>query len=655
MPNFPYRSFCWSLGTTSFRTKKFNRTIEQQLELLHEFWNMPENANAHWRSNPEVQAAYYDFMKEKCFVDGDAPNKSKDAREKTSGLVDIGLIDDDHKLTEIGQALLQISQSGDFSTNNVLLIQRDSFIYLKQLLKTTNIVNGETVRPMIVLIYLLSELGSLSYDEFKYLLPLCVSYSKTEYIVGEIRKLRSGFITLDSIIIDCLMAASSYSSALNYFLPKEVTEDVLCDIGMNRKSRAYDKSYLPLYKALRSVFVDKNMNAIPSILEATKDINIGKLWRAYFFDTNSRTAIIKEPAAHLKQTILADVRSEEEFKTAFFKVLHLLKAKATLNDYFDLNCRYFKTTDIVLFGDETVTLDIVPKHFFNSIINQLYETAYSPCDLLQKDCSMEAISASLVFDESSVVAGINAELGTTITSLEQAKAVIEDERYRRFNSLISARFSDDQIIILLDLFSSRSDAEISARITDNADIPTMFEYVLGVLWYKASEFRGKILDYMKLSLDADLLPKTHAAGGNADIVYEYPETETYPAHSLLLEATLADSTNQRRMEMEPVSRHLGQHLIKYGNPNSYCIFATNDLNINVISDFRARKNTPYYDVSDYTKYVEGMKIITLDINDLKSIVQHHRTYREMYPVFEEAFNSTLPPHIWHTQLIRQVL
>jgi hypothetical protein len=45
--------------------------------------------------------------------------------------------------------------------------------------------------------------------------------------------------------------------------------------------------------------------------------------------------------------------------------------------------------------------------------------------------------------------------------------------------------------------------------------------VLGILWYKANESREKILYYMKLSLDADLLPKTHAAGGGADIVYEY--------------------------------------------------------------------------------------------------------------------------------------
>lgn len=172
-----------------------------------------------------------------------------------------------------------------------------------------------------------------------------------------------------------------------------------------------------------------------------------------------------------------------------------------------------------------------------------------------------------------------------------------------------------------------------------------------ILWYKASERQGKILDYMKLSLDADLLPKTHAAGGEADIVYEYGNTEYYPEHTLLLEATLADGTNQRRMEMEPVSRHLGQHLIRIGNMNSYCVFATNCLNINVIADFRGRKNMPYYDPNDYEKFVDGMKIIPLQTSELKSIVSKNIKYRDLYSLFDKAYKSELKPHEWYTNSI----
>lgn len=71
---------------------------------------------------------------------------------------------------------------------------------------------------------------------------------------------------------------------------------------------------------------------------------------------------------------------------------------------------------------------------------------------------------------------------------------------------------------MFDWFKNRTDDEIQKMVTDNADVPTIFEYILSLAWYKISERKGKILDYLKLSLDSDLLPKEHAQGGEADIV-----------------------------------------------------------------------------------------------------------------------------------------
>ena len=64
-----YKSFCWCLGTTSFRTKNFNRTIEEQLVLLNEFWSKPDNAEVGWRNNNNIQMEYYLFMQDKGFVE----------------------------------------------------------------------------------------------------------------------------------------------------------------------------------------------------------------------------------------------------------------------------------------------------------------------------------------------------------------------------------------------------------------------------------------------------------------------------------------------------------------------------------------------------------------------------------------------------------
>lgn len=263
-----------------------------------------------------------------------------------------------------------------------------------------------------------------------------------------------------------------------------------------------------------------------------------------------------------------------------------------------------KTSDIMLFTDDKVTLDIIPHHYFAPICDKLLDIAFNSTPFLQENCSLKKIADFLVPNESVILNGINREVSLNLKSLKNAGELLERQRYIRLQHLIDSKFTNAQLLQILNLIAAREDSEIQKLVTDNADIPTIFEYVLGILWYKISHKKGQLLNFMKLSLDVDLLPKTHAAGGEADIVYEYEQSDVYPAHSLLLEATLADRTNQRRMEMEPVSRHLGNHPLKPKNFNSYCVFATNDLNINVVSDFRGRKNQRYYYTADDNNFID---------------------------------------------------
>ena len=59
-----YKSYCWSLGTTSCRMVEFNRKIEKQLEFLRDFWANHAFSNQPWSENEPVQIAYYEFLKE---------------------------------------------------------------------------------------------------------------------------------------------------------------------------------------------------------------------------------------------------------------------------------------------------------------------------------------------------------------------------------------------------------------------------------------------------------------------------------------------------------------------------------------------------------------------------------------------------------------
>ncbi|MDO4628534.1 MAG: AlwI family type II restriction endonuclease, partial [Planctomycetia bacterium] len=431
--------------------KNFNKKIEEQLFLLDKFWQKEENQNEIWNGNNVVQSRYCDFLQQEGMIAEEAPNKSKDALQKTSRLVDIGVIDAGRKLTSAGNELLRISQSGDFTSDNFLQIPKDSFIYLKQLLKMSCDVNGQKVRPFIVLFYLLSHLGYLTFEEFTYLLPLCITSENTEFFLEKIRNLRTGRETIDDLIVCHLMNMTNYQEALNYFLQTTVSEEVVCNIGMNRKGGTFDKPYYPLFQVLYQVFVLKKTECISDIYTKTQKIKIGGYWRELFFDTVSEKAIRKAPLAHLKETPFLSIASEKEFRVLFFQYMHLFKAKATLRDYFDLNRRYFGTTDVFLFEDQQVKADIIPRHWFHSVIEKLYSLAFTEAENLPENCDLTEIAPCLEFSEKTVLEGINQELNTQLSSMNAASSVLEALRYQRFNQLIAKKFSDVQLLELLEL------------------------------------------------------------------------------------------------------------------------------------------------------------------------------------------------------------
>lgn len=647
----PYQSFCWVIGTTSFRTAKLNLKIEAQLILLDEFYNEVIKKSS-WNWNNELQEKYYDFMKDRAFLTGEANRKDKDAREKTSGLVDIGLITEERLITDAGRELLRITSSGDFETDNVFNINRDSFIYLKQLLKTSIEVSGNIVRPFIAVVKCLVELEFLSYDEFTYFVPLIRDDESAKQIISDIKLYRDGKILLEEIIYKRLMQMENYKLAQEEFIASDVDENLICLVGMNRKSRSYDKPYYKLYEKLKKVFLDGE-NIYESLLNSAKNINQkpGALWRSLLFKTSNISVVRKNGKSSIhKQCPFINCKNEIELKEVFFKYLHVFKAMATLSDYFDLNRRYFNITDTLIFEDRMIKLDMIPKYYFKEIIDVLYTETYSRDNNLRTDASLETISEAFELDISKVYAALSKDLGITIKGPDQAATYVNDERYRRFNTLIDKKFNDSVLIELLNCFETRDDKRIEEIVTDEATIPTIFEYVLGIIWYKVSERQGNILDFMKLSLEANLLPKTHAAGGYADIIYEYEACTSYPKHSLLLEATLADGNNQRRMEMEPVSRHLGDYRIRYNNPFDYSLFVSTYLDKNVISDFRYRKIIPY---TRDEETITGMKIISMDTESLKKIVENKVKYKYLYEVFDKYHEMPLETVDWHDGMIKE--
>lgn len=653
-----FQSYCWNLGTTSFRVQNLNYKIERQLQMLNELWS--DRINITW--DGITQEKYYNIMHKEGFVTGDAQRKDKDARQKTSGLVEIGVIDKERKITEIGYKIIEIIKNNDFESDNIFNIHKDSYIYLKQFLKMQKTGTDMEVKPFIVLIYLLSNLEYLNRDEFTYLLPLCLKNCEAKDMLITIKMLRENEITIEDIIKNRMNSMKNYQEALEFMNNNDIdTLEKFAKVDMNRKSKEYSKDLFKFYKDLLEISQKEvNENDLNKILEfikmqSNKNSKVAKYWKDYFgYDT--KVIFTDEWKEYIKTTRIFNAKDKIEFNTEFFRIMHTAKWKATLEDYADLNRRYFSLTDIILFKDNRVELDILPRYYFLNIAEELLNTKFLNTkeykEYIEKDIKFEEIYDCLDININDIITQIRVDYPESKISLDNVKEFIQDERKKRFEELIEKRFKKENLIELFRNIENDNRKEVEEYLDCEATIPTILEYVLAIAWYRISDKQGNILDFMKLSLDANLLPKNHAGGGTADIIYHYYRNEIYDEHDLLLEATLTDSTSQRKAEMEPVSRHLIRNKQEYDNETSYAVFVANILNEEVLSDFRGRRTHWYKGKNDEAK--QGLKIIPLSINDIIKILEKNLNYKQLYELFENAYNDTKTNDLeWYDILIKE--
>lgn len=638
-----FQSYCWSLGTTSFRVQNLNYKIERQLQLLNELWS--DSNNIGWTKTS--QEKYYNIMHEAGLVVGEAQRKDKDARQKTSGLVEIGVIDKNRKITNIGNKIIDIVASEDFEDNNIFNIHKDSYIYLKQLLKMQKVGTDMKVKPFIVLIYCLVNLGYLTREEFTYLLPLCLKNSEAKDLIEIIKKLRNKEISVEDVINNKINSMDNYNEALNFMNSNKIdTLDKFAIIDMNRKSKEYSKGlfefYIQLWDIIHGELNEERMTQILEFIkgQSNKNSKVAKYWKEYF-GYETKIILTDEWKVYLKNTKIFNSKDIVEYNTEFFRIMHTAKWKANLEDYADLNRRYFSLTDIIIFNDGKIELDILPKYYFLNISEDLLNTEFlnlkSYKKFLEEDIEFSKIYSCLNIDISKIITQIRIDYPDSNISIDNVKDFVKDERLKRFEILIENRFNKEMLITLFRNIENDNRKDVEEYLECEATIPTILEYVLAIAWYRISNKQGNILDFMKLSLDANLLPKNHAGGGTADIVYHYTQNETYNEHDLLLEATLTDSTSQRKAEMEPVSRHLIRSIQESDNEKSYAVFVANILNEEVLSDFRGRRNYWYKGKNDEAK--KGLKIIPLSISDIVKILEKNLSYKQLYELFEKAYND----------------
>ena len=104
----------------------------------------------------------------------------------------------------------------------------------------------------------------------------------------------------------------------------------------------------------------------------------------------------------------------------------------------------------------------------------------------------------------------------------------------------------------------------------------------------------------------------------------------------MIEATLSDNDNQRKMEAEPVPRHLAKHILEV-NANSIALFVAGQLDPNNLVVLRNYKFSTWY--ANVNNKVEGMNILPLTIANMIFLLKRTISFEEIDNQFDILLNS----------------
>ena len=669
--------YCWVIGNTGFRESALYEKIESYLLILEEF----KRRGYEWSDN---QKEFFSLMKEYGFMEKGSTsdlNAPKAARLKTSPLEKLGLVTTEREITEIGEIILDRAKDRinnkiyDFDKNYFL--ENDGDIYLKQLIKFHFFAGpGMAIRPFILFLKFLKEFQYISFNELSYILPLIINedlivkgkksiinYRKNKLLTdfNEYEWIKAYLVTHKDMLnnvqsIKQYIIENSKKIEENFKLSNKIEiENLIILMDDNGKSKNYSLKLFDLFYFMYKLWeniadFERSKNYIDKIISSIEKTSKPqqKEWRKIVIGVSNKAVLrskndekYKLYIEHFKRNIYDE--SFQKFMLNILDNLWYIKIFNNLNDYADHNSRYLKLSNILettyINGERALKISeeykiLVEKilsdpNIDNLILNldeykkYLYNNTYVLPPLLEEDLNI--IAYNIIYQIEN------------ISGKKFDKDKPKDINYREWINILKEQLiekkvinmieetregiidnSSDNIIKCLTYIELRKDAKLREIIDTEADIPTIFEYLVWKSFLIFGDYKDNPIKFANFSFDNDLKPVQHAGGGIADIIFKYDN------HDLILEATLTNEENQRKLEMEPVPRHLAKYRYEV-NDNTYCIFIAPYIDPNVAVVHREFVKQPYYvkdkDTKEYTP-IENMLILPISINDLKSLIKY---------------------------------
>lgn len=604
-------------GNTSAKESKLLLNIEAHLILLNELFKTATKDDV-WKSDSALQFRYAKILEESNLLNTrEMVLIAKNARTKVSFLKDLGLVDFDNLvITERGKELLDLLNNKKFEEKNEFLqIDLVSLFFLKYFFSYKKSSDIEDM--FLKYLYVFKSLGGKLSSEQFYLLPLISNYNEIEDFVSIIK---NNDINLVEIFSSFIQSNTKLQERKKVFLDDWADNSKIINLAPFKTSKG--EGFIQFLPSILQIFIQiKNKTYRKDDIRNIFKKNIGtekNYFRSLYLPTmlnDTKLAIGSNTFIKLYKKLIKIIRTktESELLNYFFDLIYTSRYFNNLSDYMAQNKYYLDLTGIFTFENNEVKVSeifnvILQSSKYETILKQLSEVDIKTTSL---NYLLEEPDIKDIFKSYGVVS--SSDLNNY--QYNQNKAKLEN--------LLNTKFTKENILEIIPHFKTRNDDEIQKEVTVRATVPTIFEYIIAIAWYYIDNKNIDFILKAGLSLDTNMLPKSHAVGGSSDFELKYDD------HTLMIEVTLTESTNQRRAEMESVSRHLGNILLNLDDERktkSYGIFIAPYLNNNVLNDFRIRRSC-YWE--NDTKHIRGMNILPLDCDDIITMINSDKKYSEL--------------------------
>lgn len=668
----------FNMGDTSIRVQEVVEVNRLILKVLNGFINrIPK-----WERNNSAQAEFYKLfisevqrLEEKSGT-GLFQNLSRNLRGSdldkrgrtlTNAIVKSGLIDDRRNVSKVAKVYLEENLKAD-SIEELLGLSQDNLLYFRQYMKL-RVYDSETDKYFYCFRFALKFLCRYENVNKKHFFSILesirpnISQEKLKRVLESYEDVVSERSTFESYwkknFFNDFIDKDDSLFVRQMFENEDYSDENFIRAFPNRKSSEisleYKKFILSIFDFLanRSVESLSRLKRLSTVDKIKKAFGLGK--NPFNFSRNKET--VESFWNNNKDNRLLSGNYED-----IYNQFILSKTEDIIREYSDMCYRYFNITGIINFSNDLVNLNF--RYIIKPLLDNLGEKfkliGVSPREEYElnlespwfSNIALTRILALSKDEIKKIFEDIGSCLGISTDKLDDnLPLVVENQRESEYRTFIEKRFPINIVIDILNYIKNRDDSQVARLVTEEATIPTIYEYILTIAWYYLSDKKDfKVYKMFGVSLDGNKLPLVHKGGGAGDI-----EVVT-DSNATLIEATLMDSNTQKRGELEPVIRHSVNFALQHKSKQVQTIFIANELDPNVINIFRSIKNVELNGTLIEGTYL-GLNIFSFTTDELIQLLDKKISSETVLEVLEK-FNKEEIDVIrndWRIPIIKHLL